>query len=109
MLVVLPHPHAVPELAGAAEGRLVLLLEALLVHGAFALALLLLEVAKELEDGVSNAERCLVNVLFAYVFSVHVHTLKLELSRRRMLLAVNTIKLVRNNPNKNLVLQQNAI
>jgi len=68
-----------------------------------------IKVAEKFQDSVSNREGCLVNVLFAYVLWIQVGSLVLELTAVRVRSAVFAVKLVSNNPNKNLVFHKNSV
>lgn len=51
----------------------------------------------------------MVNVLFADVLLIKDRSFELKLARVRELFAVFTIELVRDNPNENFILHQNAV
>jgi len=54
----------------------------------------IVDVAQKLEDGVSNAEGSLVNVLLTNALRVHEGSLKGELTRVCVAFAVNTVESV---------------
>ena len=103
------HPHTITELTGATKLRLMLLLHLPRSSEHLLLLIVIVEVPEKLQDSISNREGGLVDVLLADVLLVKDRTFELKLARVRELLAVFTIELVRDNPNKNFVLHQNAV
>ena len=73
------------------------------------LLIVIIEVPKKFQNSISNRKGGLINVLLADVLLVKDRTFELKLARVRELLAVFTIELVRDNPNKNFILHQNAV
>lgn len=95
-LVGLFSPNAVAKLASSAQLRLMRLLHFSRPKELFGRLVFVVDVPQQLEDGVSDAERCLVNVLLPDTLLVHEGSLERKLSRVSVAFAVNTVESIGN-------------
>ena len=103
------NPDAVSKFAGSAKLELMLFLHFSWPHEAALVSVIRFKVAKDLKNSIAHTVACMINVLSANVLWSKFSSLELILSGLSKESTVFTIKLIRDNSNKNFVLKKNPI